>query len=49
MSMARFLGAGEEQEFFDSRGVLSLTSISSLMSSGRHDDGWLLDESLLEV
>jgi len=50
VSMARFLGAGEEQEeFFDSREVLSPASISSPVSSGRHDDGWLFDESLLEV
>ncbi|KAG2555257.1 uncharacterized protein LOC120647566 [Panicum virgatum] len=48
--MARFLGAGEEQdEFFDSREVLSPASISSPVTSGRHDDGWLFDESLLEV
>jgi len=50
VSMARFLGAGEEQdEFFDSREVLSPASISSPVTSGRHDDGWLFDESLLEV
>ncbi|CAN6285963.1 unnamed protein product [Urochloa humidicola] len=48
--MARFLGAGElQEEFFDSREVLSPASVSSPASSGRHDDGWLFDESLLEV
>nr|CAB3497286.1 unnamed protein product [Digitaria exilis] len=48
--MVRFLGAGQEQEeFFDSRDVLSPASVSSPASSGRHDDGWLFDESLLEV
>lgn len=50
VSMARFLGAGEEQEeFFDSREVLSPASVSSPASSGRRDDGCLFDESLLEV
>lgn len=48
--MARFLGAGEDQEeFFDSREVLSPASVSSPASSGLRDGGWLFDESLLEV
>lgn len=50
--MARFLGAGEEQEeFFDSREVLSPASVSSSpSSSSRHDDdGWLFAQQLLEV
>ncbi|KAL6649075.1 hypothetical protein ACP70R_013299 [Stipagrostis hirtigluma subsp. patula] len=54
MARARFLGAGEEtegeeEEFFDSREVMSPASISSPASSGRHDDGWLCGESMLEV
>lgn len=48
--MERFLGAGEErEEFFDSREVLSPASVASPGTSGRHDDGWLFDELLLEV
>ncbi|WVZ55150.1 hypothetical protein U9M48_005850 [Paspalum notatum var. saurae] len=48
--MTHFLGAGEEQEeFFDSREVLSPSSVSSPASSGRHDEAWLFGESLLEV
>ncbi|KAL6847628.1 hypothetical protein ACP4OV_022654 [Aristida adscensionis] len=54
MARARFLGAaeereGEQDEFFDSREVLSPASVSSPGSSGRRDDGWLCGESLLEV
>lgn len=46
------MAAGEEQEeFFDSREVLSPASVSSSpSSSGRHDDGgWLFAQQLLEV
>ncbi|KAK3150267.1 hypothetical protein QOZ80_3AG0231020 [Eleusine coracana subsp. coracana] len=55
MARTRFLSAPEvvveeeQEEFFDSREVMSPASVSSPSSSGRHDDGWLFGETLLEV
>jgi hypothetical protein len=47
VSMAR---EEEQEEFFDSRVVLSPASVSSPASSGRHhNDGWLFCEPLLDV
>ncbi|KAL5210618.1 hypothetical protein ABZP36_006241 [Zizania latifolia] len=49
MAQSRFSDTGEdEDEFFDSREVISPASVSSPASSGRHD-GLRHDEALLEV
>ncbi|KAG8073159.1 hypothetical protein GUJ93_ZPchr0006g43590 [Zizania palustris] len=50
MARSRFSDTGEdEDEFFDSREVISPASVSSPASSGRHDDGLRYDKALLEV
>ncbi|XP_006650977.1 WD repeat-containing protein 44-like [Oryza brachyantha] len=48
---SRFLEAGEgdEDEFFDSREVMSPASVSSPASSGRHDGGLRYEEPLLDL
>jgi hypothetical protein len=51
MARTHFLSGREEEqeEFFDSREVMSPASVSSPASSGRHEDGWLFGEQLLDV